>query len=95
MTNISNDELLDELFKRVIIEEIKNRSIYYYETDKIVARFETDNIIKEFITKLDIERQFRYYKNYETFCLPFIEEKQERKNNKKIEILKTKINQHE
>jgi len=92
MTNISNDELLEELAKRVVIGEIKTSSIYHYDTDKIVARFETNNSIKDFISKLDIERQFRYYKNYETFCLPLVEEKQKRENDKKLEILRTKIN---
>jgi len=95
MTNISNDELLEELFRRVVIGEIKTSSIYYYETDKIVARFETDNSINDFTSKLDIERHFRYYKNYRTFCLPLVEEKQKRENDKKLEILRTKINQYE
>jgi len=86
--NISNDELLEELIERVKKGEIKSSSIYHCETDKIVIRFETDNSINDFTSKLDIEKQFRYYKNYENFCLPLVEEKQKREFNQKLEKIK-------
>lgn len=91
--NISDDELIDEVVERVKKGDIKSEMVYQYNEDRMVFRLKgTKGGVEFYHNSWDIKKSARYRQNYENYCLPIIEEKKQRENNKKIEILKTKIN---
>jgi hypothetical protein len=90
--NISNEELLDELTKRVANNDIKVGIIYYYNEEKMVFRARTETKAIEFYQSWDIKESARYRQNYEDYCLPLVEHQERKKYHKKLELLRTKIN---
>lgn len=90
--NISNGELLDELSERVKKNDITFDIFYLYDEEKMVFRVKSPENRIDFWKKWDIKCSARYRQNYENYCLPLVEEKQNKELNQKLEILKAKIN---
>lgn len=85
---MNDDELLEELAKRVRNGKIKVSSKYYYDIDEIRFIFEGENTVKSFFNCLNVEKQFNYYQNYKTYCQPLQNQLEQKKEIKKIENLK-------
>ena len=87
MTKISNDELLEELTKRVKLGKIKVKPTYYYRFDEIGFAFESEEVGKTFTSPFDMEKQFRYRQNYLNYCLPLQNQVNLKKMDKETKLL--------
>lgn len=82
--NISSGELLDELLERVKAGEIQVDSIYFYDREKLEISFASSSNGIIFSSDWDAKSIAKCRENYETFCLPLINQQKEKEYKKNL-----------
>jgi hypothetical protein len=80
LKNVIDKELLSELIERIGRKDINCSFAYFYETDEIAIDFKSGGETFKISQNWDAKKCTRTREYWETYCLPYISNKQEKEH---------------